>query len=150
MTIRLFQEGDREHVDEFFSQLHGEAEFFFNRGGANHRDTLKFFGPGDDSDNIRWVAVADDGKMVGYVFLIEIKTKIPKLGICVAESARGRHLGSQLMKTAETWARENGKGGILLATHSANIRGQSLYEKCGYCNMGVQRGSGEFLYLLRF
>jgi len=53
------------------------------------------------------------------------------------------------MAHAEAHARELGKGGILLTTHIANLRGQGLYEGCGYEYLGVHT-SGERLYLKRF
>ena len=70
-------------------------------------------------------------------------------GIAVAEDWKGRHLGRELMARAEKHALENGKGGILLTTHTANLRGQGLYERSGYERLGVHT-SGEFLYLRRF
>jgi len=58
--------------------------------------------------------------------------------------------GEKLIQTAEAWCRENGKGGILLTTHMANIRAQVLYERCGFERLGVHSESNELLYLLRF
>ena len=40
-------------------------------------------------------------------------------------------------------------GGILLTTAQDNVRGQGLYEHCGFEKLGVAK-NGEFQYVLRF
>ena len=45
---------------------------------------------------------------------------------------------------------ENGKGGIQLTTHVANVRAQALYEKKGFVCMGLAKNGAEMSYLLRF
>jgi hypothetical protein len=75
--------------------------------------------------------------------------KVPWLGIAVSEEAKGCHLGTRLMEFAKNYALQHGKGGILLTTHRANIRGQALYEKSGYEYLGDHK-SGELMYILDF
>lgn len=148
--IRPFQMDDRERVEEFFDQMSGESRGFFNRNDGNRKDTMRFF-TGQDSNVIRWMAEETDGaqsRMIGYVFLWDTHRQIPWLGIAVREDWKGRHLGRTLLSHAESFARENGYGGILLTTAFANMRGQALYEHCGYEKLGVHQ-NGEFLYLLR-
>ena len=87
--------------------------------------------------------------MVGYLFFFSYQYKIPWLGIAVSDDVKGLHLGTRLMAYAEQYAKEHGKGGILLTTHQANLRGQVLYEKSGYERLGNHH-SGEVLYILRF
>lgn len=67
----------------------------------------------------------------------------------MADDYKGKNLGRKLMKKAEDYAISMNKGGILLTTHVANLRGQGLYERMGYEKMGMHK-SGEILYLLRF
>ena len=149
ILIRPFEMSDRALVASFATQMGGETRAFFDRNGGNSNAALGFFEGRDENRHVmRWLALAD-GVMVGYVFLWDLDRTIPWLGICVAEDFKGRHLGRLLMQTAEAHARSCGMGGILLTTHLANIRGQGLYERCGYERMGVHE-SGEVLYLLRF
>lgn len=147
LIIRLFGQQDRPLVEAFVSQMGGETRAFFDRNGGNSKGALSFF-EGTDQHILRWLALSE-GRMVGYVFLWELHRSVPWLGICVAEDFKGKRLGRQLMQVAENHARTNGMGGILLTTHLANIRGQGLYERCGYERMGIHE-SGEILYLLRF
>jgi len=142
---------DAQRVRDFFDQMGGESRGFFNRGGFNARTTLDFFTPdaAERYKNHAFFMALDGERMAGYCFLWDLDKSVPWLGIAVAEDWKGRHLGRALMAYAEALAREKNKGGILLTTHTANLRGQSLYERCGYERLGMHT-SGEFLYLKRF
>ncbi len=147
VRIRCFEQDDRERVKAFFDQMGGETRAFFDRNSGNSSNALNFF-EGKDQEVIRWMALYQ-GRMVGYLFLWDLDKLIPWLGIAVAEDCKGMHLGRRLMQTARDYAMSQGKGGILLTTHLANLRGQGLYERSGYERMGIHT-SGEILYLLRF
>jgi len=152
LPIRPFDKGcDEQRVKDFFAQMGGESRSFFNRGRWNENHTLGVFDPAKEEqykNNVYFMAL-DGERMAGYVFLYDLNKSIPWLGIAVSEEWKGRHIGRDLMAQAETYAREHGKGGILLTTHTANLRGQSLYERCGYERLGMHY-SGEVLYLKRF
>ncbi len=147
--IRRMEMGDRPMVERFFDQMAPDSRSFFNRNNGNRNGAMRFFEGTDKPDVIRWVAV-QDGEMIGYVFLWDTDTMIPWFGIAICERWRGRHFGEVLIKTAEDWCREHGKGGILLTTHMANVRAQTLYERCGFARMGIHLMDNELLYLKRF
>ncbi len=147
--IRPIQMEDQERVLRFFEQMTPESRWFFNPNNCNLNGIMRYFEGTDKKAAYRWIAV-DGDEMVGYVFLWDTDTMVPWLGIAVAERMRGQHFGQVLMKTAEDWCRGQGKGGILLTTHMANVRAQMLYERCGFRQMGVQSGSNQLLYLKRF
>ena len=146
IVIREFTLEDKDMVTAFFDQMIGESKAFFNRNNGNRTNAMKFFS-GEAKNTIYFMA-EHMKEMVGYLFLWDIDTQIPWLGIAVCEKMKGMRLGGRLMRYAESYARKNGKGGILLTTHVANLRGQSLYESAGYRRMGIHT-SGEILYLLR-
>ena len=147
VCIRPFAAGDKELVSAFFDQMGGETRAFFNRGDWNRQVALKYF---DGSAPYTDYFLAElDTAMVGYVFLFEMDTAVPCLGIAVAEGYKGHHLGRKLIQCAIDRAKTTGKGGIWLTTHIANLRGQGLYERMGFQRMGIHN-SGEILYLLRF
>ena len=149
IRIRLMEMEDKDRVLRFFEQMAPESRVFFNRNNINLKAALRFFKGTDTRQMRRWIAV-DGDEMVGYVFLRDTDSKIPWLGIAVAERMRGKHFGQTLMETAEEWCRQEGKGGILLTTSMANVRAQGLYERCGFERMGIHSSSGEYLYLKRF
>jgi ribosomal protein S18 acetylase RimI-like enzyme len=145
--IRIFQSGDQSKVEAFFDQMGGETRVFFDRNNSNRNDALSFF-EGKDHDVIRWLVLNED-RMIGYVFLWGLNKRVVWLGIAVADDYKGRNLGRKLMQTAYEYALSQNKGGILLTTHVANVRGQGLYERCGYERIGIHN-SGEILYMLSF
>jgi len=147
MVIRPFAPEDRQLVVDFFAQMGGESRAFFNRSNGNFRCAMSFF-DGDPGDRVFWMAESE-GRMVGYLFLYGTAKRVPWLGIAISEACKGQGLGKKLMAHARAYALEQGKGGLLLTTHVANLRGQGLYEGSGYQRMGIHT-SGEVLYLLNF
>ena len=147
VSIRGFGDGDKDLINAFFDQMGGESRAFFNRGDGNRAYAMRFFG--GEAANNRYYLAESGGRMVGYVFLYEMDTAVPWLGIAVSEDFKGKRLGQKLIEHVVEVARAENKGGILLTTHTANFRAQALYERCGFKFMG-DHTSGEKLYLLRF
>ncbi len=154
LPIRIMENTpyDRAMVERFFAQMGEDSASFFNRGRGNEKRTLSWF-DGERSDHIFWIAVAknDAGEeeIAGYVFIWNKESKIPWLGIAVAEQWKGRHLGRRLIGAVREHCEANGCGGILLTTAQNNFRGQGLYERCGFEKLGTYH-DGEILYCLRF
>lgn len=150
ITIRPIIAGDEGSINEFFDVMSGESRALFNRHGGNQAGVLKFCEEQDTHTRRYWMAEDENGRMAGLIFLWDLHTGIPWLGIAVREDLKGRHLGRRLIAFAQDYARENGKGGIQLTTHVANLRGQTLYEAMGFRKLGTHGASGEFYYLFRF
>lgn len=147
VAIRPFAAGDETLVSAFFDQMGGETRALFNRGDGNRFTAMRFF-EGAQDHTARFLAEAG-GRMVGYVFLWDMDKRVPWLGVAVSEDWKGRHLGRRLLNHAHAYAKELGKGGILLTTGFANVRGQGLYARMGYEHIGTHI-SGELLYIIRF
>ena len=112
---------------------------------------LRTVGPkyGKQLGGIRKYLAELDGKMLGFLVFYDYHWKSPWLGIALREDAKGMHLGTRLMAFAESYAREHGKGAIILTTHKDNVRGQALYKKSGYTYLGIHT-TGELLYIRYF
>lgn len=147
MIIRQFEERDLPKIHAFFDQMGEESTKYFNTNDVNRIFAVKFVTEKNKSI-IRWLAEEND-VMVGYVFLWDIDTTLPWLGIAVHDQYKGQGLGKKLIQHAHDWAEANGKGGVILITAKDNGRGQRLYEGMGYQNYGVHP-SGELLYIKRF
>jgi len=147
-TIRPILPGDEALIDDFFAVMGDESRAFFNRHDGNHQGTLDYCR--NPEENCQYFLAEADGVMIGLVFLWDLHTSIPWLGIAVRENMRGKHIGRKLIAFAQDYAREHGKGGIQLTTHIANLRGQSLYETMGFRRMGIYGPNGEFYYLFRY
>ena len=99
-----------------------------------------------------WAAIepADGGeRFAGLVFLMDMDTALPVLGVAVRESRKGQRLGQRLIEFVREDLQEKGYGGILLTTAQNNLRGQRLYERLGFAELGTHQ-NGEKLYLLPF
>lgn len=148
LPLREACAGDEALVNAFFDQMGGETRAVFNRGDYNRNGLLKFCRKGDKTR--RYWLLVDEGEMLGYVFFLDWNMKIPTLGVAVRDDLRGKRLGRALCEAAIEEARVCGKGGVLLTTHTANVRAQTLYESLGFRCMGIARNCTELLYLLNF
>ena len=145
MYIRPFTQADRQLVTNFFDQMGGETRFFFNRGDGNRKFAMAYFE--GTSEHTDFFLAEYEGQMIGYVFLWDMNTAIPWLGIAVHDAYKGLGVGKKLMEHVIGHAKAHDKGGILLTTDAANVRAQILYERYGFRYMGL---NVEKLYLLRF
>jgi ribosomal protein S18 acetylase RimI-like enzyme len=148
LSFREVREGDEKIINEFFEVMGGESRALFNRRGYNQRGVLKYCARPDKTRRY-WIAEAE-GEMVGYVFFLDFNTSVPELGLAVRDDLRGLHIGRELVAFAQNFAKESGKGGIILTTHVANIRGQALYEHMGFQCMGLTKNGTELFYLFRY
>ena len=150
--IRPVTLADRAMTEAFFDQMGGESRSFFNRADGNRNAMLACFDkPNPNRRNFIAVETLADGtrRIAGLVFLWDLNTKTPWLGIAVAEDWKGKHLGRELIGYAREYCQNLGKCGIFLTTHMANLRGQGLYTRCGFQHLGTEK-SGELLFFLPF
>lgn len=137
---------------DFFGQMAGDTRAMFNRNDVNLIRATDFFAGRGAKDQAHFAAIAKQGGteiIAGYVFLWDLDTKIPWLGIAVRESWKGKHLGRILLNHADEYAASKGCGGIMLTSVPANIRAHSLYTRMGYEYCG-NYPDGEFFFIKRF
>lgn len=148
ISVRPMGQGDEALIGEFFDRMGEESRALFNRRDYNRRGVLKYCAKPDPTR--RYYMAELDGAMAGYVFFLDWNTSIPALGIAVREDLWGRGLGRMLMEYAQKLAFDEGKGGIQLTTHVANLRAQTLYESVGFSCMGSCKNGTELFYLFRY
>lgn len=148
ITLRELKADDIDLINDFFDCMSGESRALFNRRDYNRRGALKQCSA-PLPDRKYWIAELD-GRMAGYVFLLDWNTSIPELGIAVRDDLRGKHIGKMLMSFVIQRAKDCGKGGIQLTTHIANLRAQILYESMGFVCKGQYKNGMELFYLLSF
>lgn len=139
---------DTEIINEFFDAMSGETRSFFNRRDYNRRGILKWCASPEPTRKY-WICLKD-GVISGCFFFLDYDTGVPMLGIAVRDDLKGQHFGRSLINAAIEVARSEGKGGIQLTTHVANVRAQVLYEEVGFKHVGTFRNGVEFFYLLNF
>lgn len=93
------------------------------------------------SPTILTTVAEEGGKIVGFASVRKVGEGEGELsGMSVLESARGRGVGSRLLrKTLET-ARRRGFGSILAKTELANERAINFYRKAGFTESGKSIG----------
>ena len=147
-TLRPITEADAPLFDTFFSALGPESRALFNRRDYNKRRALRACKTPDEKSE--YYVAEGQGRILGYVFLLEADSGVPELGLCVRDDCQGRGLGRALCAFAIATAKARGKGGLVLTTHTANLRAQVLYESLGFTCQGLAKNGTELFYLLRF
>lgn len=151
--IRKLEQEDLNMVLEFFDQMAGDTRAMFNRGDINRIRIIEHLSCKKEDNEAHFGAVVKEEsgleKMVGYVFIWDLNTCLPWLGICVREDWKGNHLGRKLMEFLDSYAISKGYGGLMLTSVPANIRAHALYERMGFEYYGTHPSS-EFLYIKRY
>ena len=148
LAVREITCDDTKKISDFFDKMGPESRSVFNRRDYNRRGVLKFIAKPDGTR--RYYAAELDGEVVAYFFFLDYDRSIPELGIAVRDDLAGRGIGTYLISLAKDMAKDEGKGGIQLTTHVANLRAQTLYESAGFVCKGVCKNGTELFYLLNF
>ena len=148
LAVREITCNDTKKISDFFDKMGSESRSVFNRRDYNRRGVLKFIAKPDGTR--RYYAAELDGEIAAYFFFLDYDSSIPELGIAVRDDLAGRGIGTHLISLAKDMAKSEGKGGIQLTTHVANLRAQTLYESAGFVCKGVCKNGTELFYLLNF
>lgn len=147
LLIRPVCAEDEARMATLFDAMGAESRALFNRRDYNRNGVLKYCRRPDPTRRY-WIAQMGE-ETVGYVFFLDYDTSVPELGVAVRDDLRGRGLGRRLVTYAMEIARSEGKGGIQLTTHVANLRAQALYESLGFVCKGLAKNGTELFYLWR-
>lgn len=144
MIIRRAEKKDIDGINKLLRQVldihHRSRPDIFKSGAKKYVDyELEAI----MKDEMRPIFVAlEDERVVGYVFCVfvqhnddNILTDIRTLYIddlCVDESDRGNHIGSELYSFVHDFARVSGCYNITLNVWSCNESAYKFYEKCGF------------------
>ena len=148
LAVREITCDDTKKISDFFDKMGPESRSVFNRRDYNRRGVLKFIAKPDGTR--RYYAAELNGEIAAYFFFLDYDSSIPELGIAVRDDLAGRGIGTHLISLAKDMAKSEGKGGIQLTTHVANLRAQTLYESAGFVCKGVCKNGTELFYRLNF
>ena len=147
IVFRRMAPTDREGVQSFFDDMGPESARFFNVNHGNEKRVMEFFENGK-KDHVFWVA-KDKNVIVGLAFIWDLDSRIPWFGVAVRDGWQGKHIGSGMVRSVCDICYLESRGGILLRTSKSNLKARTLYERCGFEQIGIHP-SGELLYLKRF
>ncbi len=101
-----------------------------------------------------WVAEAEDGEIVGQVFLMLLSrneetadgvSRAYIFSFRVKEKVRNIGLGGFMMNFVEDWARERGFTHLRLNVERINLDARRFYERHGFVVYGSDPGEWEFM-----
>jgi len=144
MEIRRAKEQDMDGINKLLLQVclvhHKGRPDLFKYGAKKYTDEQLKAIIHDDSRPI-FTAVDENGNVMGYAFCVfqqhigdNILTDIKTLYIddlCVDETLRGQHIGSQLYKAVLEYAREHHCYNVTLNVWSLNESAMKFYQACG-------------------
>ena len=143
MRIRSAVHKDMDGLNRLLRQVldvhhQGRPDLF--KGGVKKYTDAELSAIIDDSNRPIFVAVNEQDEILGYCFCIfkqlqdNIMTDVKTLYIddlCVDESCRGQHIGSQLYCFVRAFAKEQGCYNLTLNVWALNPGAIKFYEKCG-------------------
>lgn len=138
----------RSNLEKFHLNIPGTVYF------APGLDRLSEFYAADPQKRAYFTALDENGQVIGGVGAAEF----PGLPDCaelqklyLADSAKGRGYGGELVRLAEDWARAAGYRRLYLETHTNLGAALRLYEKMGYRQIekpaAVVHGTMDHFYL---
>ena len=144
MIIRRAKNEDLAGLNKLLQQVlmvhHNGRPDLFKPNAKKYTDEEIFQIIANDETPI-FVAVDDENTVLGYAFCVfkqfinnEIMTDIKTLYIddlCVDETCRGMHIGTQLYEHVLEFAKESGCYNVTLNVWSCNESAMKFYEKCG-------------------
>lgn len=128
ITVRLKTPDDGGALGEMLASCSERTSYFFHPYPLTRESGLKVAA---DENIICFVAFADDGAAVGYVW-IGREGDAPMLGICVRDGWQELGVGRALMERIIAEAKNLGKKGIQLTVMKDNARAIALYQSLGF------------------
>ncbi len=136
-----FQPADLPGLRAIARVSHRDSRFYYDR---NLPDSLC------DSLYETWIANSVQGYaqavLVGGVSIpacrlhhLSSQRAPGQIGVfAVAPEAQGRGLGQQLVLSALRWFQQQGVSEVTVVTQGRNVRGQRLYQKCGFSTRAAE------------
>lgn len=138
MNIRSYNQQDKQRILQLSSRL-SEISFLEHRDSEQMQQKQLEMAQASIDENSDNIFVAEEeGVFLGYIECKEeedyfSKEKLAYISaIAVTAEGEGKGVGRQLMRFAETWAKERGIKVLVLDVFSDNQRAVQFYEHIGY------------------
>jgi dTDP-4-amino-4,6-dideoxy-D-galactose acyltransferase len=128
---------DAAALEAIAASAHGDSRFYFDRRFPRDRvdEMFRVWIRTSMSGTAGAVLVASDGddRAIGYVTCDRVAPERGRIGlIAVAESARGRRIGGQLVEAALEWFCRQGMTEASVVTQARNLPALRLYQRAGF------------------
>lgn len=85
------------------------------------------------------LALAEDGRVLGYLLFTSVLDEGGVDNIAVAPTARRQGIASALLEEFHRYGREHGLANLFLEVRPSNMGAAALYEKLGYREVGRRK-----------
>ena len=85
-----------------------------------------------------WLVAIYEGRVVGYIGSQSAVDEADMMNLAVLPEYRSHKIGTMLVETLEKQLREQGSYALFLEVRESNLPAISLYEKLGFCAVGVR------------
>ena len=139
ITLRRFEAADTDWLVEQHATLYARDEGFDDSFGPLVRSILAdFVAAHDPARECGWIA-QDGTTRLGSIFCVALDDTTAKLRLfLLLPEARGRGLGTQLLRQCMGFAQEAGYAGMQLWTHESHRAACALYERFGWTLEGAK------------
>ena len=140
-SVRRIEESDLDAMYDLFEAVAEERRWIGTEPPIEReerrRHALAIIA--DESKGAFFVAVDDEGRLIGNLGLMVEPYGVADMGMMVAEDWRSRGVGSALLDAAIAWARTMPVHKISLQVWPHNEGARALYRKFGFEEEGVLR-----------
>jgi len=147
LKARRLTRNDAKALQAFFKNLSAESYHWFMAHALDDDTVAKAMTRSEGGDDLT-LGLFDGGEMVGYFFLWYFNSRVPLLGIGLADAYQRRGLGKQCVQFLVDRARENGNEGVELTTMKENEHAYALYRQVGFeqhADVDTVQGDGSLL-----
>lgn len=148
--LELATASDRESINALAMQVHALHVAWRPDIYTSHKELYPQERMEAEIQKNALYVVKQSGIVVGYALLETRCVDIPGLvlrkvllieELCVAESSRGKGIGTKMMEEIQVLAKESGCTDLQLSVQPENEAALALYRKCGFTvrNLNMQR-----------
>jgi GNAT superfamily N-acetyltransferase len=143
ISIRRVRAGDLDGVIAVVRATLEEFGLKFGDGATTDEELTRLPGSYDDAGGAFWVAVDEEGRVVGTCGVFPVSRETFELRkMYLLPAARGLGLGQRLLDEAVAWTRAEGARTMVLDTTERMTRAIRFYEANGFVRDDAQiRGS---------
>ncbi len=146
MKISLLKPSDTKEFVEFYKELTAQSDHMMFSDEETKKLAKKeeeFIKKYDDFKQV-FIARSDD-KIVGYLGIgrshLEKLTHIGKFTVGVLDEYKRQKIATELIETAEKWAKDKGVKRLELTVVTSNEPAVELFKKVGFEEEGIRRKS---------
>ncbi|HOJ21841.1 MAG TPA: GNAT family N-acetyltransferase [Armatimonadota bacterium] len=154
LFVRPLRLTDTDRILSFMVSLSPESRRLFRPHPFNRDDAERAVRDAQTGRSSRFVLVdPQEDEIVGYAYFSESgvgDTRVPMLGIAVADAYQNMGLGRLLMELLFEEARAQGKAGLQLTVYKENARAIHLYTALGFRIVGEADGGKQHAMRVEF